>query len=295
MSDSTTPTTPAMPAPVLQPPTEAVAIVQMIERAARDPSIDIARMQELIAMREQMRLREAAIAFDEAMTLVQGEMRAVVKDSENAQTRSTYESYYALDRELRPIYTKHGLSLSFNTAPGLTENSIRVLCRVAKGGYGRDYQLDMPADGKGARGSEVMTRTHATGSATTYGRRYLLKMIFNIAIKGDKDDDDGVDAGRVERKPPQPAPNVIAPYLMQRAADPAAMPAAATAPPTIQPPEQGGAVPKPTIEDMARAAARKGDEAFRAFYRLRSAEERYKLSFIGGELRALIINATVIP
>ena len=52
----------------------------------------------------------------------------------------------------------------------------------------------MPADGKGAQGRDVMTRTHATGSAVSYGRRYLLLMIFNIAVGGE--DDDGNAAGR---------------------------------------------------------------------------------------------------
>jgi hypothetical protein len=36
-----------------------------------------------------------------------------------------------------------------------------------------------------------MTRTHATGSATSYGSRYLLRMIFNISIG----EDDGNLAG----------------------------------------------------------------------------------------------------
>ena len=47
----------------------------------------------------------------------------------------------------------------------------------------------MPADGKGAKGGDVMTKTHATGSATSYGMRYLLKMIFNVAVGTEKDDD----------------------------------------------------------------------------------------------------------
>ena len=38
-----------------------------------------------------------------------------------------------------------------------------------------------------------MTKTHATGSAFTYGQRYLLKMIFNVAT-GELDDD-GQKAG----------------------------------------------------------------------------------------------------
>jgi hypothetical protein len=55
----------------------------------------------------------------------------------------------------------------------------------------------MPIDTKGARGGDVMTRTHATGSAYTYGKRYLLIGMFNLAIG---DDDDGNTAGR--RSPP---------------------------------------------------------------------------------------------
>ena len=38
-----------------------------------------------------------------------------------------------------------------------------------------------------------MTKTHATGSAFTYGQRYLLKMIFNVATG--EQDDDGQKAG----------------------------------------------------------------------------------------------------
>jgi hypothetical protein len=47
----------------------------------------------------------------------------------------------------------------------------------------------MPADGKGARGNDVMTKTHAAGSAMSYGMRYLLKLIFNVAVGVDLDDD----------------------------------------------------------------------------------------------------------
>ena len=67
---------------------------------------------------------------------------------------------------------------------------MRVLCYVShSAGHTRTYQCDMPADGKGAKGNDVMTKTHAAGSAASYGMRYLLKMIFNIAIG--EDDTDG--------------------------------------------------------------------------------------------------------
>jgi hypothetical protein len=67
-----------------------------------------------------------------------------------------------------------------------------VICNVShRAGHSERYQIDMASDGKGAKGGDVMTKTHATGSAMTYGMRYLLKMIFNVAVG---DDDDGVAA-----------------------------------------------------------------------------------------------------
>jgi len=42
-----------------------------------------------------------------------------------------------------------------------------------------------------------MTKTHAAGSAMSYGMRYLLKGIFNVAVG--EDDDDGNGATPVER------------------------------------------------------------------------------------------------
>lgn len=180
--------------PIPAPASEGAALLAVIERAARDASVDIDKLEKLLAMRERMEQRKAEQDFHAAMTAAQTEMRAVSTDAVNPQTRSRYATYAALDRALRPIYTKHGFSLSFDTADGAPPDWVRVVCDVACGGHARRYHVDMPADGIGAKGGAVMTRTHATGSAITYGRRYLLLMIFNIAV-GEVEDDDGNAAG----------------------------------------------------------------------------------------------------
>ena len=171
---------------------ESSAIIHLIERAARDPSVDIAKLNQLLELRTKIEDREARRSFDAAMTAAQADMRPVATDSNNPQTKSKYASYFALDKAIRPIYTKHGFSPTFNTGDATDASSVRVLCSVShRDGHVREYHLDMPADGKGAKGGDVMTKTHATGSAITYGRRYLLTMIFNIAVG----DDDGNTAG----------------------------------------------------------------------------------------------------
>ena len=188
--------------PVPQPANESAALIHMIERVARDPSVDIARLERLIEMRERLEDKAAERAFDSAMTEAQSEMRPVKQDATNPQTRSKYASYVALNNALQPIYTKHGFSLSFNTADCPQDLSVRVVCRVACAGHQREYHIDMPADGKGARGNDVMTRTHATMSAVSYGRRGLLKMIFNIAETEHDDDGNRASKTDVDQGPP---------------------------------------------------------------------------------------------
>lgn len=168
---------------------ESAAIFQIIERAARDQNVDLDKMERLMAMREREMSRQAEQTFNAAMKAAQKEMRSVAADADNKQTSSKYATYAKLDRVLRPIYTNHGFSVSFDEADSPKPDHIRCLAYVAHdAGFTRTYRKDMPADGKGAKGGDVMTKTHATGAAASYGMRYLLKGIFNVAV-GDDDTD----------------------------------------------------------------------------------------------------------
>lgn len=173
---------------------QTAALVQVIARAASDPTVDVEKMERLLAMQERVLARNAEADFNAAMNAAQREMRSVAADAENQQTRSRYATYAALDRALRPIYTKHGFSISFDTGGDAPEGFVLVLAYVShRGGHTRTYRAKMPADGKGAKGGDVMTKTHAFGAGTSYGMRYLLKMIFNVAVG--EDDNDGNGAG----------------------------------------------------------------------------------------------------
>lgn len=171
---------------------EADTFMAIIERAARDPNVDIDKMERLMAMRERALALSAEQAFNVAMTAAQTEMGRVQANKLNPQTKSMYATYDKLDAVLRPIYTKHGFALSFDEgdAPDSKPDHVRVVCFVSHiAGHTRTYHRDMPADGKGAKGGDVMTKTHAAGAAGSYGARYLLKGIFNVAIG--EDDKDG--------------------------------------------------------------------------------------------------------
>jgi hypothetical protein len=194
--------TPADPAALPATVPASDPALMMIERFAADPNFDVSKLQALMDMREREMRRVAEQLFNEAMSKAQSKMRAVAPDLRNKQTNSDYASYAALDRMARPIYTEAGFGLSFDTQESKLPDHILVLCYVSHtGGFSRTYRADMPADGKGAKGNDVMTKTHAAGSAFSYAQRYLLRLIFNMAVG---DDDDGNAAG--ERGQDKPLP-----------------------------------------------------------------------------------------
>jgi len=165
-------------------PPSALALMQVaLERG------QVEQLQILQEMHFKEMARNAEVEFNLAMNAVQSELGRIAPDLTNPQTKSKYASYAALDRAIRPIYTKHGFSLSFDSGDSQPETVVAYCYVSHRDGHTRKYQSPpMPSDGKGARGGDVMTKTHATGAAMSYAMRYLLKFIFNIAI-GEEDSD----------------------------------------------------------------------------------------------------------
>lgn len=182
--------------PAVVAPVGEDKLISLIEKVAFGPNANMEQVERMLAMVERERAQKAERDFNDAMAKAQAEMRPVAADAENSQTKSRYATYAALDRVLRPIYTKHGFAPSFNTGDGAPEGYVRVVCDLTNSGHTRRYKIDMPSDGMGAKGAAVMTKTHATGSAVQYGMRYLLKMMFNVAVG--EADDDGNAAGMVD-------------------------------------------------------------------------------------------------
>jgi hypothetical protein len=173
---------------------ESATLLAVISRAASDPQVDIDKFERLLEIQGKVEAKDAEAEFNRAMRDAQSKMTRISTDATNPQTRSNYATYGKLDRALRPIYTESGFSLSFDTDDSPKPDHVRVLCYVSHvAGHSRTYKADLPVDGKGAKGNDVMTKTHAFGSGTSYAMRYLLKMIFNVAVG--EDDDDGNAAG----------------------------------------------------------------------------------------------------
>lgn len=176
------------PAPVPQ----GDAFVALFERLARDPSIDPARIQQFLVMKREEEDRQAQRAYNAAMAAAQAALIPVARNKNNSQTSSKYADLAAIAEAALPIINGHGFGISCSEFRSDRENHLGVACDVTHaGGHGRHYEFHIPMDGTGLKGNPNKTATHAYSSSLTYGRRYAMCAVFNIATK----DDDGNAAG----------------------------------------------------------------------------------------------------
>ena len=181
----------------------------VIAKVAAVKDLDVDKLAKLLALQEEWERRTAATYYNEQMSLAQSHMTTISRDSMNPQTRSRYASLAAVDEAIRPIYTQFGFSVEFNDETPLDRPDwLRLVAYVSCGAETRRREKWIPVVTAGIAGRQMMTATHASIAAVTYGRRALLKMIFNLA----EDDDDGNFAGGSLARPgPEhtPEPEVI--------------------------------------------------------------------------------------
>lgn len=170
---------------------EPANILDVISRAANDPSTDVSKMEKLLEMFERVSARQAEVSFNAAMKSAQEEMPKILRNRENQQTNSRYADLEQVNAAIVPVYTRHGFSLSFGTKESQLPAHYCITCLVSHiAGHSRSYQADVPTDMTGMKGNQNKTATHGFGSTMSYGRRYLTLLIFNITLTN-KEDNDG--------------------------------------------------------------------------------------------------------
>ena len=170
--------------------------MQMIQRAfnvAIERGDGLAVVDRILEQQKWMIQHNEEEAFNAALRRIQDKLKPIAKRGKNPETHSSYAEARDIDAEIQSLLQTERMTLSFEPESHPQPDMVRIVGILSLGAYSRRYPLDMPADGKGAKGGGVMSRTHATGSAITYGKRYLKNMIFDLQFK--EPDDDGNRAG----------------------------------------------------------------------------------------------------
>lgn len=162
----------------------------LIEKIALMPdSVATGNLERLHEMHKEMQDREAVVLFNKSFVAAQLEMPVVVKDSWNDHTKSKFARLEIITKKIKPIYTKNGFGMIGGSDVCPIENHKRVtIDLVHSGGHSKHFFYDVPLDDRGAKGVVNKTMVHAHGSSTTYARRYLGCLIWDVQIA---EDDDG--------------------------------------------------------------------------------------------------------
>jgi hypothetical protein len=173
----------------LAPKDESSAILQVIERAAANPSVDIDKMERLLQMQERVMDRNANMAFNSSFAQMQTEMPVITERGEIAvggQVRSKYAKFEDINEVVKPIMERYGFSINFKTS---TEgNQIRVVGVLMHSmGHREEGSMLLPADTSGSKNS-----VQALGSSISYGKRYVMNSLLNITSRGE--DNNGAGA-----------------------------------------------------------------------------------------------------
>jgi len=171
---------------------EAAAVVQMIERAAADPAVDVDKMMRLLDMQERVMERRAEQAFNIALAEMQPKLPIITERgkilSKGGAVQSTYAYWEDVNEAIKPVLAEHGFSLSFRT--GRDEQQRPTVTGILRhvGGHKDETTLALPVDDSGSKNG-----VQGIGSSTSYGKRYTAFALLNITSRGE--DDDGQSGG----------------------------------------------------------------------------------------------------
>ena len=169
------------------PPTISDGLLSIIERAARDGSVDLDKMDRLLAMRERIDAREAARSFNAAISAAKGEIGNIVKNRKvdfttaKGRTNYRYEDFAEVAKVVDPVLRDHGLSYRFRSSQ--EGSRIVVTCILSHAdGHFEETALSAPIDDSGNKNA-----IQAIGSSATYLQRYTLKLALGLASSNDDD------------------------------------------------------------------------------------------------------------
>lgn len=168
-------------------------MLQMVADAARDKSVDVAKMRELLGLLKE---EQARIILNPAIIAVQRACPRIVTDAINTHTKSKYAKLEKVSGELEPFMRSAGLAITWSTADSPLPLHYRVVANLIheQSGAERQYFLDAPSDAKGPQGGGNKSEVQGVGSTVSYLRRYLKLMIFDVTIVGE--DTDGAAASK---------------------------------------------------------------------------------------------------
>lgn len=162
-------------------------IISVIERAAKDPNIDVQKMEKLLDMQERILEKQAEHEFWTAFAEMQTKLPVITEGGAIRHNGKLISKYARYDEDLHPVVTpilsEHGFSLLHQNVSSDTE-SVTIKSTLAhRAGHKIDTAFPLKADTSGSKSGP-----QAVASSRSYAKRYNTCDLLNIATAGSDDD-----------------------------------------------------------------------------------------------------------
>lgn len=175
------------------------SMAMQIMTMASNPDFDVNKLEKLMDLQEREMARLALVAFNQAFAEMQSQIPTVAKSKKGGD--SNYATLEDVVEITRPILNRYGFSTYFDTKTDISNNrevkdkygNVNVIydgnviveaILLHKMGHQIKTSLIVPFD---FSGSKKMNTAQAMGSAVSYGKRYSLCALLNIATRDDND------------------------------------------------------------------------------------------------------------
>ena len=168
---------------------EIAAILSVIERAARDPRVDVDKLERLMLLQERIMARSAKAAYNAALAEVQPKLPAITEKGEinhNGRIISKYALWEDVVQAITPVLAAHGFALSFRIGRDTDRQLIKGILSH-RDGHSEETEMSLPLDMSGAKNA-----VQGVGSTVSYGKRYVTQALLNLVSRGEDDDAQGV-------------------------------------------------------------------------------------------------------
>lgn len=156
--------------------------VSGLVKLAVEQKVPVEVLERLVALQERVTERNARMAYIQALSDFQSEVGTLVKtktvsfvSSGGGKVAYAYAPLDEIERKIRPILVKHGLSYTWDTA--MAERFLTVTCRVMHvDGHSESSSFSCQIE-KQAK----MNVAQSTASTSTYGRRQSLTAALGLS------------------------------------------------------------------------------------------------------------------
>lgn len=171
---------------------EPMGALSVIQQMVTSGNFDVSVARELLEMQKDFMKQQAIINFNNDFALMSKEIPVIAK------TKKAHTTMYApledIVKVVQPILSKYGFSVSFTTEQqGLDAVTVHCLLQH-KDGHNTSTSLMLPT--KAVNNS--MNPMQAIGAAISYGKRYTICGILNIATAQDDDNNGFAVNAKVE-------------------------------------------------------------------------------------------------